>query len=180
MRYDYTNSMNRGDYPYGESNEYCENDNRYTDPMSTNPNPFCGGCCQGPTGPTGPRGCPGLPGPMGPPGMPWLSGDYRTNREQWGPQGYVGPNRPHGANRSCWSGRPGRDYWFHWSHGTRRAHGSNRRHRTSRSNRRHRTGRSNRRHRTGRNDRRHRTSRSDRRHRADRSDWCHRADRSRG
>ena len=28
MRYDYTNSMNRGDYPYGESNEYCENDNR--------------------------------------------------------------------------------------------------------------------------------------------------------
>ena len=45
MRYDYTNSMNRGDYPYGESNEYCENDNRYTDPMSTNPNPFCGGCC---------------------------------------------------------------------------------------------------------------------------------------
>lgn len=53
MRYDYTNSMNRGDYPYGESNEYCENDNRYTDPMSTNPNPFCGGCCQGPTGPTG-------------------------------------------------------------------------------------------------------------------------------
>ncbi len=82
MRYDYTNSMNRGDYPYGESNEYCENDNRYTDPMSTNPNPFCGGCCQGPTGPTGPRGCPGLPGPMGPRGCLALRG-LPDQPEQW-------------------------------------------------------------------------------------------------
>ena len=88
MRYDYTNSMNRGDYPYGESNEYCENDNRYTDPMSTNPNPFCGGCCQGPTGPTGPRGCPGLPGPMGPRGCPGSQGITGPTGAM-GPQGYV-------------------------------------------------------------------------------------------
>ena len=95
MRYDYTNSMNRGDYPYGESNEYCENDNRYTDPMSTNPNPFCGGCCQGPTGPTGPRGCPGLPGPMGPRGCPGSQGITGPTGAM-GPQGYVGPTGPMG------------------------------------------------------------------------------------
>lgn len=95
MRYDYTNSMNRGDYPYGESNEYCENDNRYTDPMSTNPNPFCGGCCQGPTGPTGPRGCPGLPGPMGPRGCPGSQGITGPTGAM-GPQGYVGPTGPAG------------------------------------------------------------------------------------
>ena len=95
MRYDYTNSMNRGDYPYGESNEYCENDNRYTDPMSTNPNPFCGGCCQGPTGPTGPRGCPGLPGPMGPRGCPGAQGITGPTGAM-GPQGYVGPTGPMG------------------------------------------------------------------------------------
>ena len=95
MRYDYTNSMNRGDYPYGESNEYCENDNRYTDPMSTNPNPFCGGCCQGPAGPTGPRGCPGLPGPMGPRGCPGSQGITGPTGAM-GPQGYVGPTGPMG------------------------------------------------------------------------------------
>ena len=95
MRYDYTNSMNRGDYPYGESNEYCENDNRYTDPMSTNPNPFCGGCCQGPTGPTGPRGCPGLPGPMGPRGCPGSQGITGPTGAM-GPQGFVGPTGPLG------------------------------------------------------------------------------------
>ena len=95
MRYDYTNSMNRGDYPYCESNEYCENDNRYTDPMSTNPNPFCGGCCQGPTGPTGPRGCPGLPGPMGPRGCPGSQGITGPTGAM-GPQGYVGPTGPMG------------------------------------------------------------------------------------
>ena len=95
MRYDYTNSMNRGDYPYGESNEYCENDNRYTDPMSTNPNPFCGGCCQGPTGPTGTRGCPGLPGPMGPRGCPGSQGITGPTGAM-GPQGYVGPTGPMG------------------------------------------------------------------------------------
>ena len=95
MRYDYTNSMNRGDYPYGESNEYCENDNRYTDPMSTNPIPFCGGCCQGPTGPTGPRGCPGLPGPMGPRGCPGSQGITGPTGAM-GPQGYVGPTGPMG------------------------------------------------------------------------------------
>ena len=95
MRYDYTNSMNRGDYPYGEPNEYCENDNRYTDPMSTNPNPFCGGCCQGPTGPTGPRGCPGLPGPMGPRGCPGSQGITGPTGAM-GPQGYVGPTGPMG------------------------------------------------------------------------------------
>ncbi|WP_390390762.1 collagen-like domain-containing protein [Enterocloster bolteae] len=95
MRYDYTNSMNRGDYPYGESNEYCENDNRYTDPMSTNPIPFCGGCCQGPTGPTGPRGCPGLPGPMGPRGCPGSQGITGPTGAM-GPQGYVGPTGPAG------------------------------------------------------------------------------------
>ena len=95
MRYDYTNSMNQGDYPYGESNEYCENDNRYTDPMSTNPNPFCGGCCQGPTGPTGPRGCPGLPGPMGPRGCPGSQGITGPTGAM-GPQGYVGPTGPMG------------------------------------------------------------------------------------
>ena len=95
MRYDYTNRMNRGDYPYGESNEYCENDNRYTDPMSTNPNPFCGGCCQGPTGPTGPRGCPGLPGPMGPRGCPGSQGITGPTGAM-GPQGYVGPTGPMG------------------------------------------------------------------------------------
>ena len=95
MRYDYTNSMNRGDYPYGESNEYCENDNRYTDPMSTNPNPFCGGFCQGPTGPTGPRGCPGLPGPMGPRGCPGSQGITGPTGAM-GPQGYVGPTGPMG------------------------------------------------------------------------------------
>ena len=95
MRYDYTNSMNRGDYPYGESNEYCENDNRYTDPMSTNPNPFCGGCCQGPTGPTGPLGCPGLPGPMGPRGCPGSQGITGPTGAM-GPQGYVGPTGPMG------------------------------------------------------------------------------------
>ena len=95
MRYDYTNSMNRGDYPYGESNEYCENDNRYTDSMSTNPNPFCGGCCQGPTGPTGPRGCPGLPGPMGPRGCPGSQGITGPTGAM-GPQGYVGPTGPMG------------------------------------------------------------------------------------
>ena len=87
--------MNRGDYPYGESNEYCENDNRYTDPMSTNPNPFCGGCCQGPTGPTGPRGCPGLPGPMGPRGCPGSQGITGPTGAM-GPQGYVGPTGPMG------------------------------------------------------------------------------------
>lgn len=95
MRYDYTNSMNRGDYPYGESNEYCENDNRYKDPMSTNPIPFCGGCCQGPTGPTGPRGCPGLPGPMGPRGCPGSQGITGPTGAM-GPQGYVGPTGPAG------------------------------------------------------------------------------------
>ena len=95
MRYDYTNSMNRGDYPYGESNEYCENDNRYTDPMSTNPIPFCGGCCQGPTGPTGPRGCPGLHGPMGPRGCPGSQGITGPTGAM-GPQGYVGPTGPAG------------------------------------------------------------------------------------
>ena len=95
MRYDYTNSMNRGDYPYGESNEYCENDNRYTAPMITNPNPFCGGCCQGPTGPTGPRGCPGLPGPMGPRGCPGSQGITGPTGAM-GPQGYVGPTGPMG------------------------------------------------------------------------------------
>lgn len=99
MRYDYTNSMNRGDYPYGESNEYCENDNRYTDPMSTNPNPFCGGCCQGPTGPTGPRGCPGLPGPMGPRGCPGSQGITGPTGAM-GPQGYVGPTGPMGTTGS--------------------------------------------------------------------------------
>lgn len=87
--------MNRGDYPYGESNEYCENDNRYTDPMSTNPIPFCGGCCQGPTGPTGPRGCPGLPGPMGPRGCPGSQGITGPTGAM-GPQGYVGPTGPAG------------------------------------------------------------------------------------
>ena len=107
MRYDYTNSMNRGDYPYGESNEYCENDNRYTDPMSTNPNPFCGGCCQGPTGPTGPRGCPGLPGPMGPRGCPGSQGITGPTGAM-GPQGYVGPTGPMGPTGPAGQAGPAR------------------------------------------------------------------------
>ena len=105
MRYDYTNSMNRGDYPYGESNEYCENDNRYTDPMSTNPIPFCGGCCQGPTGPTGPRGCPGLPGPMGPRGCPGSQGITGPTGAM-GPQGYVGPTGPMGPTGAAGQAGP--------------------------------------------------------------------------
>lgn len=63
--------------------------------MSTNPNPFCGGCCQGPTGPTGPRGCPGLPGPMGPRGCPGSQGITGPTGAM-GPQGYVGPTGPMG------------------------------------------------------------------------------------